>query len=212
MNEHQEFFERLLNETKKAYQASEIKKDNLYYSVCATPLFKNSTLLLGFNWGAGQNQKYDPQTRMEVRPFTQLDLGSLKRTFGFFHKYLPDAKLDEFVQSNLCFFRSKKEADISQGDLLLSQGLFESLINYIQPKEVISFSNQLYKYVSSQNKLVDESHINIISGKKTFQSRKAKLDINGQLVPISFLPHPNYPITNMARNDAWKYCFGKPID
>ena len=209
MNEHQGFFESILKETEKAYLASEIKSRNLYYSISATPINKNSTLILGFNWGAGQNQPYTAQFEMETKPFTQIpDLGSLKRTVSYFRSYLTSRNPDEFVQSNFCFFRSKKESDLSTSDLKLTQPLFDSFIEYAMPKEVVSFSARLKEYFENQNMLSSMETIPISSGTKKFTSTKAKLNIKNRIVPIYFLPHPNYPITNEARHKAWKHCFG----
>ncbi len=208
MNEHQNFFDNLLNETEKAYLASEIKKENLYYSVCSTPIFINSTLLLGFNWGKSNDEADKPQKKIPIIPFKQIpDLGSFKWTIDFFNKYLPRENLQEFVQSNFCFFRSQKENDISLSDLKLSHPLFESFITYVQPKRIICFSARLKQYFEDNGKLFDCDPKIISSGLKTIYTTKAKIDINDRKISIFFLPHPNYPILGSARHEAWKHCF-----
>lgn len=209
MKDHQQFFMELLGRTAKAYESSDVKSKNLFYSVCSTPFYQNSTLILGFNWGAGERQDYEPQSKMETKTFTQLDLGSLKRTLKFFHKYLPNENQDEFVQSNLCFFRSKKEHDINLGDLKLSFPLFDSFVEYLQPKTIVAFSARIKDYFANQNKLTQINEMNISSGKIKLKTTKAILNLRGNTVPIYFLPHPNYPISSEARIEAWEHCFGK---
>ncbi len=208
-NEHQKFFSELLDRTANAYENSEIKSKKLYYSVCATPLYQNSTLILGFNWGAGKNKINKAQTEMDTNTFTNLDLGSLKRTLNFFTQYLPDENQDAFVQSNYCFFRSKKEKDISHHDLALTKELFDSLVEYLHPNKVISFSSKLKKYFENKSKLTSINSITIKSGRINFCAAKAILSSKGDTIPILFLPHPNYPITSEARHAAWKHCFSK---
>ena len=210
MKEHQQYFENLLNETSRAYLASEIKRENLYYSICSTPIFINSTLLLGFNWGKSKGEPDKPQNEIPIIPFSQIsNLGSFKRTINLFNRYLPRETLQEFVQSNFCFFRSQKEGDISLSDLKLSHPLFESFITYVQPKRIICFSARLKQYFEDHFKLVDCDPKKIISGLKTIYATKAKININGCNISIYFLPHPNYPITGDARNQAWSHCFMK---
>lgn len=207
--DHQQYISELLARTANAYEASEIKSRNLFYSVCATPIYQDSTLVLGFNWGASEGHSYEAQSKMETKPFTQLDLGSLKRTLKYFYKYLPNENMDEFVQSNFCFFRSKNESDICPSDLDLTQELFESFLEYTRPKKIVSFSMSLRGYLENRKRVASLDVKSIRSGTKVFSSAKALLAINSETVPIYFLPHPNYPITNEARNTAWEHCFGK---
>ncbi len=214
MSEHQHLYSELLRETAKAYELSEIKKFNWYYSVCSTPIHLNSTLVLGFNWGVGNQQKHEAQKENEMPtvPFDEMtDLGSMNRTLAYFTKYCKDGIQSQFVQSNYCFFRSKKDKDISSKDLELSNPLFESFLKYTSPSRIISFSSRLRNYLLNSNRLDSDTPHTIKSNKKSVIVSKATLLKENQSTPIYFLPHPNYPITNEARDAAWLYCFPQNI-
>ena len=207
MSGHQQFFSDLLRKTELAYEASEIKSRGLFYSVCATPIHLNSTLILGFNWG-GNEQQPQLENEMPSIPFKSIgSLGSMKRTIKYFEKHIPDCDPATIVQSNFCFFRSPKESDISQGDIDLSAPLFESFLQYVCPQRVISFSSRLKEYLYTNNRITKTDSPLIESGRNKFVASKGSLSVNDGSIPIFFLPHPNYPITSVAREMAWEYCF-----
>lgn len=213
MSEHQQFFSDLLIKTKLAYESSEIKAKGFYYSVCATPIHLRSTLILGFNWG-GREQKAQLAENIPNVQFNLMDtLGSMKRTINYFKKHFSEADQDgnpaNFVQSNFCFFRSPKERDISQHDINLSVPLFEEFLQYVQPLRVISFSSKLKEYFANNNRIIKTDSPLIESGRNKFVASKGMLYVQDKSIPIFFLPHPNYPITRLAREMAWDYCFSK---
>jgi ArsR family metal-binding transcriptional regulator len=131
-------------------------------------------------------------------------LGSLKRTFPFLHKHF---EIIPEVQINYCFFRSERENQISAKDLTLSGEIFDSLIYYLEPSMLISFSKNLNDYLSTSKKLIHKDTIDIRSGNKTFSVTKGKVKINENEVDYYYLPHPNCPIKGEARSKAWEYCF-----
>ena len=64
--EGEKIFERLLEETKKAYEKSDIKEKNWFYSVTTTSIEKNKPLIVGINWGVNKKwlkdgNNYNPQ-------------------------------------------------------------------------------------------------------------------------------------------------------
>lgn len=200
-------FNELLEKTKDAYERSDIKSFGWYYSISSTPLKKNATLLVGLNWGVSPEGEHEPQPQMPDKPFKEIgDLGSFKRVIPYLDKYLPN---DELVQSNFCFFRSKKESQLTQKDFELSTPLFNELVETISPTKIIGFSNKLRDYFLKNTELFQgQEPYSISSNKGTLQIIKGTYSVNGKKIPTYFLPHPNYPISSDARDKAWNYCFG----
>jgi len=214
--EHIEFFNKLLEKTKEAYYLSDVYNNfaskNWAYSVTATSFKKNDKVIVGFNWGAAKGYSYEPQKDYPLKNFISQyeDLGSFKRIVNWFYKYfdhIPE------IQVNYCFFRSEKEEQISKKDLELSSKLFDELIEYLMPSMIISFSQSLNTYLKNSSKLLDVKTKPITSTNKTFEVTKGKVFIAKNKIDYFNLPHPNYPITGDARQEAWDFCFkGKKLE
>ena len=203
----------LLLELGQVYERSPIKQYCLqngyewYYSLVTTAMEKGYPLILGFNWGASQNGKYSAQSLITQLKFKDQDLGSLSRIFPYCKEYLGCDFLDKASQSNYCFFRSNKENQITPEDVELCKHIFEKLIDVVQPSSILCFSAKLRDYLI-ENKRLSNCQIEVIEYKRgsvnmTYLAMKAILNSG---VEIKFLPHPNYPITNVARSEAWEFC------
>lgn len=208
----------LLSEVAVAYEQSEIKKIcevgnfEWHYSLITGTLVKGGPLILGYNWGASQNEtyKHKPQTTIENAIFKTQDVGSLKRIFPYCEKYFGTDFLEQTSQSNYCFFRSKNEGQISNKDIALCEPIFEKLISTLAPSYILCLSSKLRDYLISGNKLKDIESTNIHFRRgnvdTTYQAMKAKLKSGATIV---FLPHPNYPMKKEAREQAWAFCCGQ---
>lgn len=214
------YFQKLLNETQKEFDKSDIKKfaieNNVKwnYSISATPLKEGCTVLVGFNWGAGKDQVYEPQSEMPTKSFKELydinDLGSFQRVYLPLKKYLPSEDIDNCVQTNFCFFRSQTEDQITEEDLKLSTVLFSKLIEQIKPVRIIGFSKKLQAYFT-ENKLCENiENTSFKSNARTLYVSKGNYESKDLKIPIYFLPHPNAKFTSEARENAWKFCFNSP--
>jgi hypothetical protein len=208
--------ERLFQDTKAAFDKAPIK---LYasekgftwsYSILSTRPKLGATMLVGFNWGAAGNHQYAPQSVLPNKTFKQLfennELGSFQRVYSLLNEYFAE-DVEDCVQTNYCFFRSKMETEITSGDLALSTPLFNSLIELLQPKRIIGFSKKLHSYYLEHGLLIAEQTATFQSNTRTLTATKGILEINGQQVSIYFLPHPNAKFTTAARKNAWDYCF-----
>jgi hypothetical protein len=173
--------ESLFDETEVAFNNAPIKKyaaeKNLawHYSISSTRIIPNSTLLIGFNWGAEVDYRYTPQEVIPENTFKDLhnkrELGSFQRVYESLKKYLPVEDIDNCVQTNFCFFRSKNESQITQEDLDLSTPLFLKLIQIVQPKRIIGFSSKLLDYCIIQ-KLCTVEAGSFASNKRTLHVGK----------------------------------------
>lgn len=207
----------LLKKTEEAYQKSDIAKSNpeWKYSISATEIKEGKILLVGFNWGAevdknGKNVKYNAQTIENIKTNKSFknvysELASFKKIYNKLLAVFPEEKdLDECIQSNFCFFRSRKEDEISFSDLQKTTPIFEEFLTIVKPRIIIGFSSKLRDYFI-ENKLAHLKSKKIPSNKRTLIV--AKGEYNGR--PIYFLPHPNAKIKREAREEAWKFCFEK---
>jgi hypothetical protein len=208
---------KLFESTKMAFGKSDIKKyaemngHQWYYSISSTKLEKNQTVLIGYNGGAEIGVNYDPQLEIPPENFKDLYdkkwLGSFVRVYTNLKTYLKNDDVDNFVQTNFCFFRSKSEGLISYHDIELCKPLFEELIEIIKPKRIIGFSKKLSDYLIPKIPGDYLESINIPSNKKTLHVIKGKINIAGSLIPIFFLPHPNAKFTGDSLVKAWDFCF-----
>lgn len=214
---HIEFFKKLLSETETVFRKSEVfanyNKENWGYSITATRLEKNKPVIVGFNWGAGNNWKNENkiETIQKDYPFSSFsglydELGSFARVVNLFNKYLPEA--NNGVQTNFCFFRSQHEHQISDNDKKLCSPLFEELINYLEPSMLITFSSSLNDFFEKNGKIIEKQILKIHSKNNEVKAIKGTILINDRQIEYYNLPHPNYPITTEARLKAWEHCFG----
>jgi hypothetical protein len=209
--------EQLFVDTKIAFENSPIKKyadqngKQWYYSISSTRLNENSNVIIGFNWGAAGNDKYKPQVLVPHENFKDLYdkkwLGSLERIYQPLKLRFPNEDIDQSVQTNFCFFRSKVEGEITDKDLELSTPLFHQLISIIKPKRIIGFSKRLQSYFIENGRCSNLHEASFASNRRTLHTAKGFLKLNGLEVPIYFLPHPNAKFTNVARRNAWDFCF-----
>lgn len=202
----------LLEEVRAAYEKSKIgKKHEWFYSLITTPCIKYSPLIVGFNWGVDRNFQHRPQVHIKESYIKNEDLGSLARIEQYYWKeYLPLEAFHRASQTNYCFFRSEKAAQIDNDDLLLCQPIFDKLLKILEPSIVLSFSSKLRDYLLHSGQVTDlESKCLEYTRGKTkvpYTPYKGKLSFGA---PIVFLPHPNYPLKKEIRVKSWQFCFPK---
>ena len=199
--------ENLFTELNEAFEKSDIKNvagKQWNYSLTSTPICDNGLLLVGFNWGAAKGETYIKQKTI---PTKTEDLGSFKRIFPFLKIYCPEME-NKIIQTNYCFFRSAKEHEISLKDQALCEPIFLKLVSFINPKQAISFSASLREHLLLRSDIFTKTFSqDIPSNKGMIKAIVGELKINSKIIPIGFLPHPNYPLNGTARQQAWKIVF-----
>jgi hypothetical protein len=206
-NEVDQFIQ-LLADTKVAYDKSDAKalKESWAYSVTATRFTPQTPLIVGFNWGAGGDEKYSPQDAYPIYKFGDIpSLGSFARTIDYFKKYCPEAL--QGMMSNYCFFRSKAENQISAGDLELCKELFTKMLAIAKPSRIITFSGALKRHLIHSKMLTDFQEKTIPNGRSSVIPMKGMLVMGGRNVAVCYLPHPNSPVTGDAREACWEFVF-----
>lgn len=198
----------LLEKLGPIYETSDIKKGHEWsYSLVNTSMEHSAPLILGFNWGVAQNEKYSSQPPIEKTNFETADVGSLKRIYPFIRKHFGEDYLSKVSQSNYCFFRSKIEDQIKEADIERCRSIFTELIEILAPSSIICLSAKLRKHMIDTNQVCDQQE-------KAIKFRRGSSEIEfvavrGKLasgVDIKFLPHPNYPMKREARSAAWQFC------
>jgi len=172
------------------------------YALCATPIQKNTGLILGINWG-GNDKNYEISMSMPHGDDVK-DYSFIKRSRFFLNDYLK-INIDQpsFNYSNFCFFRSPKINSLSNKDISLCLPILEDYINYIEPPWILSLGVTIADFLSNNKK--EEININPIE----IDNYKGILGYKGKLFGYNYfiLPHPNYPLKNIYRNEIWKTVF-----
>ncbi len=207
----------LYKKLEDAFAKSNIKviaESNKYewnYSLLATPFYKNSLVVVGFNFGTIENQVYQKQQVDDVPTENwseQKDLGSLIRIKKYLNDYCPEYNQEQIVQTNYCFFRSKAEDQISENDIKLCQPIFNRLIELLDPKFILCLSSKLLGYIEKERSSeFTTKEINL--SKRKILIARGHLKINSRDVPFGYIPHPNYPMKKESRQEAWKFVFNK---
>jgi len=199
-----------------AFGRSEIKKyaernrQQWYYSLVTGRIQRNQPLLVGFNWGAANQITYERQSTIIPSSLVDEDLGSLRRIIPYCINYIAPRFLECASQTNLCFFRSRNEKEISAIDIELCKPIFNSLIEVLEPSQMLCFSSTLRNYLVTSgllNDLLSETiAYRVGAQKRSYRVVKGTV-CNG--VKIAFLPHPNSRLTKRGRDRAWEFCFSK---
>ncbi len=197
--EKNKFFAELLSDTKTAYKQSEISKENLYYSICGTPFNIGGGLIIGINWGVDNDHtaQYEMPDGKDISNYK-----FIKRSRYLLEKYT-DISLSEvnFNYSNLCFFRTKKAADLCFADYYNSKDVFVKYLNFIKPKWVISLGN-------TNTTILLQLSLLSIQQEFTDNEQKHK-SYKGSILgfPYYSFPHPNARVKTEARNLLWEKAF-----
>jgi len=204
--------EDLFRKVDAAFNESDIKKyaekNNFQwnYSITSTPIHKNGLLLVGFNYGAGKDFRYEKLIEIPEKNFIDQDLGSFRRVIPYLEKNYSKDQIQNIVQTNYCFFRSKTESEISANDKQLCQPLFINLLEIINPIKIICFSALLREYLESQEGIYKGiAKTEILSNKGIITATVGEIEINSKKIRIGFLPHPNYPLKKEYREQAWAF-------
>ncbi|HEY8388647.1 MAG TPA: hypothetical protein VIK74_08590, partial [Parasegetibacter sp.] len=116
-------------------------------SICATPISKDSGIIFGINWGGSGN--FLPQTVMP-KGNDIADYHFIKQSRQFLEKHWQlDVLNINFNYTNLCFFRTPKEKDLTSDDYKLSLPLFEKYVRYINPPWLLSIGGTNIKVLNN---------------------------------------------------------------
>ena len=197
------FFRLLLQDTEKAYQKSDIIQTNPHwaYSVCATPIVKNEGLIVGLNWGGGNNEEFKAQAEypkgddVEKYPF-------IMKLAPYLKDHLKVADVKKINYSNLCFFRSPKVSDLKQKDWECSQNLIQNYVKYVNPSWILLVTTNLDRAKDALS--LDENPLPFQAGtEKVFTAYKSTSRVGGKTIPFYALPHPNAHIKAAVRKILW---------
>lgn len=224
---HSRFLEGLLKETKSAYERSDIilQQPELYYSVLYSEIQPEKPFILKLNENVkaeyDKNKWLLPAFRNSFQPVKSGDLPlgnfssaslndkALGHAFDYLRRFCPEALKGTYA--NYCFFRSKKENDISLKDLHLSRELFERLLAYARPTILISFSARLRDYFLDSGQFIEPKLKPIRSGGASALPMRGALWFNENRIDFCYLPHPNAKLSPEAREEAWEFVFGRKI-
>lgn len=212
----------LLGLVKDAFDKSDVRRnassqgEEWNYSICDSRIEPGNLLLVGFNGGVDKSpmrpQKSEPTDYfLDVYRKRPKDLGNFIRVANYLIRSTSLSEQDRLTagQINYCFFRSPQASEISDKDVLLCKPVFERLLEIAQPKRVLCFTERLKKVILREHPVTEltEQRIpyNILGTSRTFTACRGVLKTAAGPTPVCFLPHPNYPITGDARDEAWAF-------
>lgn len=165
------------------------------YAVCATPISIGNGIIFGINWGGADN--FSPQTVMP-KGNGIADYHFIKQNKQYLEKHwrLNISNIN-FNYTNLCFFRTPAEKDLSIDDYKLSLPLFEKYVRYINPPWLLSIGGTNIKVLDSLGLLKNiQRHFD---NQNKFKGHSAQLwDYN-----LFSVPHPTARLTTEARQTIW---------
>jgi hypothetical protein len=200
--------EKLYDELAIAFESSEVHKHALaagkewYYSLSATPEFKESLVILGFNPKAEADKTYLAQTHL---PETSFNREAWSKTIPTIESYLSEYAIENIVDTAFCPFRSQDEGAISKKDLELSLPIFQAWMKELQPKQVISFSARLRDVFVVQKLLSDVQEMELLAGKRKLKALKGFLKVGRKKVPVAFLPPVNTGLSQETKDEMWAW-------
>lgn len=195
------FFFELLKDTERQFKKSPIYRKQIAlgkqwnYSICATPILKTKGVILGINWGGTDN--FPPQSVMPKGDGIA-EYHFIKQSRQFLEKHWQlDISNKNFNYTNLCFFRSPTEKDLSVDDYKLSLPLFEKYIRYINPPWLLSIGGTNINILDRFGQL--ENIQRYFDNENKFKGHSAQLwGYN-----IFSIPHPIARLTTEARQTIW---------
>ena len=120
-------------------------------------------------------------------------------TFLINYLHIDLEKLD-FNYSNLCFFRTPKENNLTSGDYALSIPLFKEYVKFINPPWIFSFG------ITNFLRLIQAREIKKEQFKKHPDNHNKFYGVSGKLWDVQFyaVPHPGAHMSTNARLTIWK--------
>lgn len=198
MNEH-EFFEYLLYKTEIAFNQCHQKDQGWFYSICGTPIQVNKGIIIGINWGVDNHYQHQRQSKMELDEEIK-NYKFIKRSSPFLQNYLHiDLEKLDFNYSNLCFFRTPKENNLTFNDYALSIPLFKEYVKFINPPWIFSFG------ITNFLRLIQAGEIIKDQFKKHPDNNNKFYGVSGKLWGAKFyaVPHPGAHMSIDARLKIW---------
>lgn len=195
------FFAELLIDTDEQFRRSPVYRKQLQlgrqwnYAICATPISQGNGIIFGINWGGVDN--YPPQT---VIPTGEdiADYHFIRQSRQYLEKHWQlDISNINFNYTNLCFFRTPMERDLSGDDYKLSLPLFEKYVRYINPPWLLSIGGTNLKMLDGFGLLKNiQRHFD---NENKFKGHSAQLwDYS-----IFSVPHPTARLTTDSRQTIW---------
>lgn len=184
-------------------------KDEKYrkwkYALCATPIQLGKGIILGINWGVGdQNYVFCPSEPMPtITDYSIDDYPFLKRSNSYLLKYLHiDAYKPNFNYTNLCLFRTPKAKNLILQDYISCQEIIKAYIEFINPPWILSLSLGNYDILK---KTIPKNEIQEYKNQNSNSYGPFVLKIWNY--KFLFLPHPNSQTKQYIRDNIWHETF-----
>lgn len=187
----------IFNKIEMAFEKSDVKKlaeekgKEWFYSLCKSKPRKGQPLIIGLNWGA-KSEKFQPQDINNLPESTKWnEMGKLSQIKDYLKGCFPLLPLGNFNQTNLCFFRSQKESQLTQYDINLCKPIFEEFIELLKPQIMFGFSAPLRNYLILNNRIEYLNEKILHNGESRIFLKQGFIKFGNWWTYINLLPHPN---------------------
>ncbi|HET6568976.1 MAG TPA: hypothetical protein VFG50_13510 [Rhodothermales bacterium] len=217
--DEQTFFDHLRVKTQAAFDQAPVKQlqkglgRTWSYSICATPIRKNTGVIFGLNWGGGGEEDRDPKTGEvyiyppQAKMPDGADIGSypfVQRSAPLLNEFLGVQDISRLNYSNLCFFRTPSIAKLDDKDWEKSAPLFLEYVRYIDAPWLLMLGTSRLSIVSGLGLIENLSKHTAEQNGRTHRSYSGRID--GK--PFMCVPHPNAQVPSVARRSLWAHASG----
>ena len=204
----EDLFQKIDNAFNKSNIKQQSEKNSWFYSLCNSKPKIGQPIIVGFNWGVSYNHK--KQTYSDLKSVMNWNqMPSIEKIKPFIEKYFPRLN-NSFNQTNYCFFRSKKEDEISDFDINLCEPIFYEFISRVKPRFILAFTKKLRETLIKNGMIKYLNKKSVFDGKKIITSYHGFVNFGGWWSYIYILPHPNYwnRINNQKEvlDQLWDIC------
>lgn len=189
------------------------RRDSLHscgYSVAATPLYNNTPLILGINWGGNESSNVQ-QSEPSVSKWNDADVGSLRNIKRLLHEHLAE-DYEFLVQANVSPLRTPTEGKLDEDDLeSAATGFLPALVKLVQPKYILFLgTGRLLSVVRrSFGEKLRLEQFELTHARKRWFTYYGSLHLDGRIVRVLVLPHPMARISNSVKIKLWYWVFNQ---
>jgi hypothetical protein len=193
------FFNHLLDETKKVFLESETRKhnpnENWNYAICDTPIQKGKGLFFGLNWGG--NDKNAQSAYPDA--IKERDWNFINNSRSYFREFFK-LEIENLNYSNLCFLRTPNAFKLHPSDWKLTIPLFQEYVEYINPPWTL----MLGKPVPLWDHHLEPKSFFLVDDKKNNRKVYGYSGLLFGKYPFGAVPHPQARVSKEARMEIWK--------
>lgn len=187
----QHYLDRIGKACEKSSQSKE--QPQWSYSMCASRPKVNQPLIVGINWGAGA-EEFGIQKVEEIDEtidWSRGNLGSMYNCLPYLEEFFSVIDVNDFNQTNLCFFTSHDDSKLQEENYALCEGIFYKFLSDSKPLFVIVLGAKFKDHVMNKACFHDSFRIEFQAGKYSETIALGVCELDGWWFSTSVIRHPS---------------------